>query len=526
MEKGKKPERVLNREALVKNGINYYDDVFRNQDIVAYLHLYYPQASIVTEGLLECKHILSQSSFEKLSADSQNEIRENYHSSMIPQLDKRSSIDLDHYNETYQIALHDARFELARRIQRSANNIRSGKEHRWSALVKNELFGTLIESSRRAEGATTFDPRKIVQEVKMYVFCHPLNYCSIDSCLSAKMKTPGSGALKPDLYMALPITRNSKAVGFRKDDYIQNFTETYLANLEEHKNGNLISSPITRLDKDLREKDRVCFPCAVVEIKHHKVSQGQRRKCYCQAANGAATALSMLGRLSYLSAPNNSYKEVQPVVSFTFIGYEARVWIACIVTKIKEETQLLCEYEMHCIWEGDLRKIWDTVRLCRIIENLHYWTVTHYRVWVSSCLSRWRCELSAIAERSILGQLEDLGVTRPKTEDDDWESENDAVDSTEESDRESGQGAENQDDDKESDDLYRSEGEREWTPRPKRSSKVGRPRMNGSKSLNSTPQKRRDVGTLLPAIKLDHGKSDSLLQVVITSKHGRSKSFS
>lgn len=95
----------------------------------------------------------------------------------------------------YQIDFHDARFKLARHIQRSAKDIQSGKEHRWSALVKNELFGTLIASSRRAEGAAAFDPRQIVQRVRMYVFYHHLSYCSIDSFPSEKRKIFGSKAV-------------------------------------------------------------------------------------------------------------------------------------------------------------------------------------------------------------------------------------------------------------------------------------------------------------------------------------------
>lgn len=89
---------------------------------------------------------------------------------------------------------------------------------------------------------------------------------------------------------------------------------------------------------------------------------------------------------------------------------------------------------MHCIWEGDLRRIWDTVRLCRIIENFHYWTVTHYRAWVSSCLSRWQCGLLAIAERSEIGKLKDLGVVYPvNAEDAGWETdETDDLNSNEE----------------------------------------------------------------------------------------------
>jgi hypothetical protein len=45
---------------------------------------------------------------------------------------------------------------------------------------------------------------------------------------------------------------------------------------------------------------------------------------------------------------------------------------------------------MKCIWEGDLLSVWDNVQLCRIIENLHYWIVRHFRPWISSCIDTWR----------------------------------------------------------------------------------------------------------------------------------------
>jgi hypothetical protein len=47
---------------------------------------------------------------------------------------------------------------------------------------------------------------------------------------------------------------------------------------------------------------------------------------------------------------------------------------------------------MKCIWEGSLLEVWDNVQLCRIIENLHYWIVRHFRPWISSCIDRWRVE--------------------------------------------------------------------------------------------------------------------------------------
>lgn len=73
------------------------------------------------------------------------------------------------YEEKYQVADHDARFELALGISKNAINIKSAKETRWSAIVKNDLFGNLIQSSRRAEGMKVFDPKQLVERVRVYV---------------------------------------------------------------------------------------------------------------------------------------------------------------------------------------------------------------------------------------------------------------------------------------------------------------------------------------------------------------------
>lgn len=148
-----------------------------------------------------------------------------------------------------------------------------------------------------------------------------------------------------DLYLALPIIRRvSNARGFHRDNYIQNFTEAALTSLEEDENGKLISNPITpmNISKDIRRKDLVCFPSAVIEVKHHKVKKREKEKCYWQAANAASAALSMLGRLAHLSASRESFEEIQPVVAFTFIGYKCKVWIAFISGKKTLKHERLC----------------------------------------------------------------------------------------------------------------------------------------------------------------------------------------
>ena len=161
--------------------------------------------------------------------------------------------------------------------------------------------------------------------------------------------TPLSAA-KADLYIALPIIkRASNLRGFHRDDPIQNFSEDNLTKLEEIKNGNLISNPIIQLDRveGIEPKYMVCFPSAVVEIKHHKVEKSKKTQCYCQAANASSTALSMLSRLyllQYRETNGINLKELRPVVAFTFIGYKTKVWISFVSDCSITDDEISCKY--------------------------------------------------------------------------------------------------------------------------------------------------------------------------------------
>jgi hypothetical protein len=114
-----------------------------------------------------------------------------------------------------------------------------------------------------------------------------------------------------------------------------------LIRLEEEDSGNLISNPITKLEKtqEISEKHFVCFPSAVIELKHHKATQAQRDKCYFQAANATPTALAMLDRLSLCSILKESFGEIRPVVAFTFISFESRFWMTFIRGRVWENNQ-------------------------------------------------------------------------------------------------------------------------------------------------------------------------------------------
>jgi hypothetical protein len=149
---------------------------------------------------------------------------------------------------------------------------------------------------------------------------------------TAPRGAPRLSSPKPDLYIAFPILKQmSNRSAFYRDDAFQNITVETLAKLEEKQNGGLITNPIKSLDslRKIEQKHLVCFPSAVVEIKHHLVSATDITKCYCQAANASSTALSIISRLLRIDS-DLDLRELRPVVAFTFIGFEIRVWICYI----------------------------------------------------------------------------------------------------------------------------------------------------------------------------------------------------
>ena len=54
----------------------------------------------------------------------------------------------------------------------------------------------------------------------------------------------------------------------------------------------------TGKDDGLKTHDLLCYPWAIVELKHSLVSQAEVKVCYYQAANASAAALSLQENLS------------------------------------------------------------------------------------------------------------------------------------------------------------------------------------------------------------------------------------
>ena len=139
---------------------------------------------------------------------------------------------------------------------------------------------------------------------------------------------------KPDIYFAIRIRDDvAQPKGFLRYEYsfLQNFT---LDSLSACKGLRYSPSADPKKDRENYHHHRVCFPFAVVETKHQNAGEYRTEECYCQAANASSTALAMLCNLSkYVQGAQcwwGKNNGVLPVVSFTFIGYNVKLWISYV----------------------------------------------------------------------------------------------------------------------------------------------------------------------------------------------------
>lgn len=139
---------------------------------------------------------------------------------------------------------------------------------------------------------------------------------------------------KPDLTYAFPIRNllSDSQKGFARDELSQAFSLQILGNLTRK---GISCTPTTGLRRwisttaktNLSSADRTCFPWAVVEMKRQATTlDASIEKCYCQAANAAAAALDMQRQL-FSEFNDNTWSQPPPVIAFTCIGSDVKVWL-------------------------------------------------------------------------------------------------------------------------------------------------------------------------------------------------------
>ncbi|KAI7177126.1 hypothetical protein KC316_g9704 [Hortaea werneckii] len=184
---------------------------------------------------------------------------------------------------------------------------------------------------------------------------------------------------KPDLTYAFPIL-SAPCTGFAAQETLgTTFSLDVLQELRKDDHIELISAPTTGLKnrsngssrKVLNSSDLMCFPWAVVEVKQPRVEKSKVEECYCQAANGSAMALRMLGAL-FRNATGCVPTDLPPIIAITCVGPELRVWLtynAGTGGQREDNMNIL----MKCVYATHLELVWGVHSSRLIVKHMHVW---------------------------------------------------------------------------------------------------------------------------------------------------------
>ena len=219
---------------------------------------------------------------------------------------------------------------------------------------------------------------------------------------------------KLDLTYAFPIFKNRNALplGFAEHDCGENFSGEFLKCLRNDGgvNKTIKSTVTTGLDKknvrELNAYDVMCFPWAVVEVKHADVKPHEIRKCYCQAANASAVALGLQESL-FVEAYGSIPGDLPPVVAFTCVGPDFKVWLTFRDQQSEErrvvgvslwipEASSNFLQQMISIWATSLELNWGVYSALSIVTNMHTWASRILKPRLSGCLSAIRASTSSM----------------------------------------------------------------------------------------------------------------------------------
>ncbi|KAL5044508.1 hypothetical protein BDW71DRAFT_100901 [Aspergillus fruticulosus] len=278
-----------------------------------------------------------------------------------------------------------------------ARSIIAATEERWMELVKTKIVNEILERARDFEGAKALGLRDLMRYFR--VEGDDIWSVSRDVLLeTTPADAPRLKRPKPDLYFSFPIIEQDRVPrGFQREPGLRNLLRPKLEWLEKERG--VVSNPLRLLNgKGLNERHRVCFPCFVLEAKHHDVAEADANYCCYQAANSTANALALLHTLTK-GISTRIAEDDRPVVAMTLVGHKARVWIAGIKSRKEvietvqsragpsRERHTRIEYHMQCIWRGDLQYEEPIMQLMCMIQNLEQWIIDDFRPWISRCIS-------------------------------------------------------------------------------------------------------------------------------------------
>ncbi|KAL9617417.1 MAG: hypothetical protein Q9160_007774 [Pyrenula sp. 1 TL-2023] len=212
--------------------------------------------------------------------------------------------------------------EAARRIKKL-----NQAEAEWSMLFRNKIFEVFnVEKNSKTEIDFLFDEWSIQQD---------LHWNEFDDWQKSPDNLTRRTAPKPDLTYGFPILRSPEVLmrGFGRDQYFVQYFSLKVLNKLRLKG--LHSAVTTGLRKGTESEDGgmldtpdlLCYPWAIVEMKKYsRVPPAEVDRCYCQAANASAAALSLQERLyarAFSAAPSN----LPPIIAFTCVGPQVKLWL-------------------------------------------------------------------------------------------------------------------------------------------------------------------------------------------------------
>ncbi|KAL4863184.1 hypothetical protein BDV12DRAFT_177820 [Aspergillus spectabilis] len=405
-------KRALDEFSLWQNGITFNRNVMGPKELGETLG---EQVEILARRLLDFHRFAPQKEAQALRASKDRSLLRRFNSENDDPV-LQSKID----RETKKLKTK------AVQSHKEAMKIVAAVEDRWMDWVKTNLFSEMVERARAIEGARTVTDRELAKAVRVD---GNADWTAAHQALSwtTPSAAPTLKRARPDLFISLPAIEEERVPrGFARQPWLRNFCVDTLELLEDE---GVMSNPLRMFSGNkLKEKHRVCFPCVILEAKHHEVRNNAIEKCYSQAANGTASALALLDTLTQ--------DDSRPVVALTLVGHKTRLWIAAVksrrwVSEIKHtptgsQTRwyMKLKYHMQCVWKGDLNYEEPTTELTCIVQSLEKWVIEDFRPWVSDCIDTYFEIADSESEEGEGHRVGDGSATNSAydTEEDDSES--------------------------------------------------------------------------------------------------------
>ncbi|KAF5722921.1 hypothetical protein FMUND_2278 [Fusarium mundagurra] len=130
-------------------------------------------------------------------------------------------------------------------------------------------------------------------------------------------------------------------------------------------------SPFRIFDKSPLDANLRCYPWLVIEHKREKdKNEALERVVMCQAANGAACAISLVQQTAQYAVKLPRHAHIPPIPVVTTVGSFVTV--------------------MRAIWKGDIRNLTDIMAFQMIIDNAHTWATRVFKPLIASYIEQWK----------------------------------------------------------------------------------------------------------------------------------------